>query len=160
MLKRITDIDSDTVSRLFAIYEESMNDLAGSFSDAAAMKESYTAFLTDFISENGRLLLVEKTGGEWASCLRAVESAPGDWFIEAVETAPLFRRKGCAEMLLKHTAGLLKSLGAECAECIIAEDNIASIRLHEKCGFAKADKAPVNCWGELEKGGMLFRLKL
>ncbi|MGN1075121.1 MAG: GNAT family N-acetyltransferase, partial [Eubacteriales bacterium] len=130
------------------------------FGSDSEMKESYASFLKDFIEQEGRLVLVETVDGQWVSGLRAIETNPGKWFIEAVETMPEYRHNGYGRMLLLDTIALLRTRNAKTLECIIAENNAASIKLHSGCGFIGTADAPINCWDEREDGGILFRLEL
>lgn len=114
-------------------------------------------FLDEFVSVPGQFVLVEVRDGVWASALRAVPFGEGRWFIEAVETAPAMRHRGCARDLLAHTIDYLQSIGATALSCIIAPENAASQRLHESCGFVATDDAPINPWGELEDACILYR---
>lgn len=150
-------IDAAVVDRLFAVYAESMGDLAENFDSAEGMRESYAGFLREFIREPGQLVQIETDGDQWVSGLRAVEYRPSFWFIEAVETTPARRGQGFGKQLLTHTLERLTRLGAKQIECIISPDNTASRRLHAACGFVPTDDAPVNCWGETETDGVLWR---
>lgn len=154
---RVEHIDDGVVDRLFSVYEESMADLADGFASASEMRGEYRAFLEEFVSVPGQLVLVEDRDGTWASALRAVPFGEGRWFIEAVETAPAMRNRGCGRDLLAHTIDLLRSLGATELSCIIEPENVASQRLHEGCGFVATDDAPTNPWDELEGGCILYR---
>ena len=157
MLIEIKEIDAAAVDRLFAVYAESMADLSENFDSADEMRAGYGSFLREFIREPGQSVLVETDGDQWVSALRAIESRPGVWFVEAVETAPDRRGQGFGRRLLNHTMERLLSLGAKRIECIIHPDNTASQRLHAACRFVPTDDKPVNCWGETETGCVLWR---
>lgn len=157
MLLQVTEIDAAVVDRLFAVYAESMADLADNFDSADEMRESYSGFLREFIREPGQLVQIETDGDQWVSGLRAVEYRPSFWFIEAVETAPDRRGQGFGKQLLTHTLERLTRLGAKQIKCIISPDNTASQRLHAACGFVPTDDDPVNGWGETETGCILWR---
>lgn len=160
MLVVVESIDDDVVERLFNVYAESMADLSCGFSNDEEMRASYRGFLEEFVSDPGHLMLVEEDGGVWRSGLRAVSCGDGCWFAEAVETDPDARRQGYGRLLLLHTAEYLRSLGAREMTCCISESNAASRRLHESCGFSATGEDPVNPWGELEEGCLLYRLEL
>ena len=157
MLIEITDIDAATVDRLFAVYAESMADLAENFDSADEMRAGYEGFLREFIREPGQLILVETDGDQWVSAMRTVEYRPGVWFMEAVETAPDRRGQGFGKRLLTHTVERLIRLCAKQIECIIHPDNTASKRLHADCGFVPTEDDPVNGWGETETGCVKWR---
>ena len=157
MLTEIRVIDGSVVDRLFAVYAESMGDLAENFASPEEMRKSYEGFLREFIRGPGQRIFVETERDQWVSALRAIEYRPGVWFIEAVETAPDRRGQGFGKRLLTHTAECLLPLSAKQIECIIHPANTASCRLHAACGFAPTDDEPVNCWGETETGCVLWR---
>ena len=52
----------------------------------------------------------------------------------------------------------LKRNGMKELSCTISKNNFKSQALHRKCGFLPTNEPPVNCWGELEEGAVLFRL--
>lgn len=160
MLNVIQKIDEAAIDRLFAVYAESMEDLQQNYADAAQMKAEYAAFLADFITDPKHLVLIEETDAGWVSGLRAIETSPGRWFLEAVETMPEKRHQGHGKELLLHTIEYLKCRGMREITCTIAEGNTASQALHKKCGFVPTDRPPLNPWGELEEGTILFCFSL
>ena len=157
MLKSIAYIDDDTTSRLMSVYSESMEDLKSNFDGEAEMRAAYAAFLRDFIANPRQLILAEASGDEWVSALRAIETAQGHWFLEAVETKPEERGKGYGKALLRHTLAHLSTIAMQEVTCTISKKNVKSQALHGKCGFAPTEERPVNCWGELEEGTVLYR---
>lgn len=159
MLVVVKQVNEEIIERFFALYEESMKDLEANFRSLEEMKEAYASFLKDFMADPKQLVLVEEIDDIWASALRAVESADGRWFLEAVETKPQERKKGYGEALLHHTISHLRCLGMREVTCTIAKNNVASMALHRKCGFVPTQDAPINPWGQLENGTVLFRLK-
>lgn len=158
MLNIVTQIDGNTLRRLLSVYSESMQDLRINFSSDAEMRAAYESFLRDFVKSAKHLILVEESGGEWVSALRAIETGEGRWFLEAVETKPASRQKGFGTALLRHTIDYLRGLGMTELTCLISKKNLASQALHGKCGFVPTDEPPLNCWGELEEGTVLYRL--
>lgn len=160
MLIVVRTVDDGVVSRLFDVYAESMSDLSHDFSGEQEMRLSYREFLEGFVSEDGHLVLVEEDDGAWKSGLRAVSYGSERWFVEAVETDPGVRRQGYGWLLLTHAAEHLRALGAREVTCCISESNVASRRLHESCGFVVTGEDPLNPWGELEEGCLLYRLGL
>lgn len=158
MLNIVTQIDENTISRLLSVYSESMNDMRINFADDAQMCAAYTSFLREFVKNPKQLIIVETSDDEWVSALRAIETIKGHWFLEAVETKPEERKKGFGKDLLRHTIEYLKSIGMTELTCIISKNNFKSQALHEKCGFIPTNELPLNCWGELEEGCILYRL--
>ncbi len=160
MLVVVKTVDDDVVSRLFDVYAESMADLSCGFSSEEEMRASYREFLEGFVADPAHIVLVEEDDGIWKSGLRAVSCGDGRWFVEAVETDPCARHQGYGRLLLTNVAERLRSLGVREIACCIAESNTASRRLHESCGFSATGEDPVNPWGELEEGRLLYRLVL
>jgi ribosomal protein S18 acetylase RimI-like enzyme len=54
--------------------------------------------------------------------------------VEALETAPGYRRRGYAEALLRQVLG---SFAGKKIYSHVDKTNIPSLRLHEKCGFSR-----------------------
>ena len=158
MLHVVTHIDDCTVDRLMAVYAESMDDLRENFANEAEMYEAYKVFLKEFAESPRQLILVEVSDDTWVSAMRAIGTTNGSWFLEAVETRPDKRGQGYGTALLRHTIEHLRSLGMRESTCTIAQSNHISRALHEKCGFSPTDEPPLNCWGELEEGTILYRL--
>ena len=80
--------------------------------------------------------------------------------LEAVETMPGQRNRGYGKKLIRHVTEFLKGIGAKKIDCIIGKSNLSSIKMHSDCGFKETKEPPVNCWGELEEGRILFRLEI
>ncbi|MGN1347860.1 MAG: GNAT family N-acetyltransferase [Acutalibacteraceae bacterium] len=158
MLNIVTQIDENTISRLMSVYSESMNDMRINFADDDEMCAAYASFLREFVKNPKQLIIAEASDDEWVSALRAIETIKGHWFLEAVETKPEERKKGFGKDLLRHTIDYLKSIGMTELTCTISKNNFKSQALHEKCGFIPTNELPLNCWGELEEGCILYRL--
>lgn len=158
MLKLVTSIDEIAISRLLSVYSESMNEMKIHFANDAEMCRAYESFLRDFVKNPKQLILVEVFHDEWISALRAIEAIEGQWFLEAVETKPEERKKGFGNDLLVHTIDYLKNIGMRELTCTISKNNLKSQALHRKCGFNPTNEPPLNCWGELEEGTILYRL--
>ena len=158
MLNSVALIDENAISRLLSVYSESMNEMKIHFANDAEMCETYASFLRDFVKNPKQLILVEASDHEWVSALRAIETIEGHWFLEAVETKPEERKKGFGKDLLSHTIDYLKNIGMKELTCTISKNNFKSQALHEKCGFIPTNEPPLNCWGELEEGTILYRL--
>lgn len=156
MLKRITQVEPQVVQGQMDLYRESMDQLAGRFESPQAMGQAYGEFLKEFVTHDRQMVLVEEVDGGWVSGLRCVESAPGVWYLEALETAPQARGKGWAKQLLAHTQALLCQQGARELFSLIDPENTPSIAAHVACGFAATQRQPVNGWGEEDPGSMVY----
>lgn len=94
MLERIENVNEQVIEKMFLLYAESMADMEGEFKDRDEMEASYAAFLKEFIQNPKQMVFIETDEKQWVSGLRAVESEPGKWFLEAVETMPGKRNRG------------------------------------------------------------------
>jgi lincosamide and streptogramin A transport system ATP-binding/permease protein len=137
-----------------------MDDMKINFTGDAELCSAYASFLRDFVKDPKQLIVVETFNNNWVSALRAIETSEGHWFLEALETKPDERKKGFGKALLLHTIDHLKTRGMTELTCIIAKNNCKSQALHEKCGFIPTNAPPLNCWGELEEGTILYRLEI
>ena len=144
MLKRVTQVEPETVRRLVDLYRESMDQLARHFESPQAMEQAYEEFLKEFVTHHRQMVLVEE------------ECAPGVWFLEALETAPQARGKGWAKQLICHTQELLTGQGAGELFSLVSPRNTPSIATHVACGFVATDRQPINGWGEEEPGMILY----
>ena len=126
MLRILNAVDEETIDRLFAVYRQSMEDLSGRFEDGRIMRREYARFLAEFIREPGRLAAVEEEQGRWVSALRAIETAPGAWFLEALETDPELRGRGHARRLLNNVAEYVSRRGGRQLACLIRRTNQAA----------------------------------
>ena len=156
MLKHVTQVEPEAVRRLVELYRESMDRLVRRFESPQAMERAYEEFLKEFVTHERQMVLVEEVDGVWVSGLRCMESEPGVWYLEALETAPHARGQGWAKQLLGHTQQLLTQQGAHELFSLIDPKNAPSIATHTACGFVATDREPVNGWGEDHLGDVLY----
>lgn len=153
MLLKITEY-ADIVSRnIMDIYAESNMENTDYFypdieDKALALQKVESDFLdyigTDFLSSSGNTYWVLEENGIWVSALRLYEVKAGFYYIEALETRPDRRRRGCAFRLLDGLLEELKKQGAfRICDCV-GKKNAASLKTHEKCGFAIVADAGYN----------------
>lgn len=72
----------------------------------------------------------------WVSALRLYPLEDRLYYLEALETHPDYRRRGFAAQLLAGVTDELKKQGAfRLCDCV-SKNNAASLRTHQKCGFA------------------------
>ena len=101
----------------------------------ALAEEGFRDYLSQvfFTTENARyFILVE--AGRYVSALR-LEPYEDGLLLEALETAPEFRKKGYAAALIEKTQAYLKEQGSIRLYSHVSRSNIASLRTHEKRGF-------------------------
>jgi ribosomal protein S18 acetylase RimI-like enzyme len=99
-------------------------------------EQDHYAFLSEFFRLPQTFLALWVSEGVYKAALRVEPYADGV-LIEGVETAPDSRGKGFGTLVLKNTLNYLVANGADKVYSHIAKDNLASINLHEACGFRK-----------------------
>ncbi len=100
------------------------------------VEENFLKYLErDFFHTPNPSYWVLEEDGRWVSALRLNELKPGFYYLEALETRPDCRRKGCSFRLLTEVIEALKKQGHfEIHDCV-GKKNKASLRTHQKCGF-------------------------
>ena len=103
----------------------------------ALAEEDFRDYLSQvfFAAENVRYFVLEEAG-RYISALR-LEPYEDGLLLEALETAPAFRKKGYASALIEKTQAYLKEQGSIRLYSHVSRNNIASLRAHEKRGFRK-----------------------
>lgn len=157
MIEIVKKINKEIVKNLYAIYTESMQENLqnGQYRNMQEMLCDYEVFLKDFTAKPNQLVIVENQNDVWVSALRAIETKPSHWHIEAVETRPDSRQQGYGKKLLKHTLEYLTKRGMKSADCSIAKSNIASKKLHTHCGFVCTNQSP-NYNGQSSKNTQIY----
>lgn len=131
-------------AKLMAIYREGNEENASYFypnllDKTEAIRRVEGDFLDylrrDFFSRAGARYLVLEEDGIWVSALRLTPLEERRWYLEALETRPDCRRKGCGARLLAGTLERLKEEGPfQLFDCV-SKKNFPSLRMHEKSGF-------------------------
>ncbi|MCR5808229.1 MAG: GNAT family N-acetyltransferase [Clostridiales bacterium] len=148
MLLIIRDISLIDKRKFFGIYEESTRENAEEFYPGmeinAAVKKAegeFTEFLEEFMSRPENSYWILEEDGVWVSALRLTQTEPGFYYLEALETRPDSRRRGCAARLIAAVTDELKKQGPfRICDCV-SKRNLPSIRTHEACGFRIASDA-------------------
>ena len=144
MLHIITSYADLDGPRLMAIYAESnwentdyfFPEIADKSLAVKKVEEGFLTFLRDrFFAGPGSAYYVLEEAGEWVSALRMNELQPGFYYLEALETRPDRRQKGCGSRLLREIVAHLKQQGTfRICDCV-SKKNEPSIRTHLSCGF-------------------------
>ena len=144
MLLKITEYGGVDARKLMDVYAESNYENTDYFfpetddKDLAVRKveEGFLTFLEqEFFRLPGSVYWVLEENGVWVSALRTSRIRPGLFYLEALETRPDQRRKGCAGRLLTGVLEAMKQDGGfRLCDCV-GKKNAASLRTHEKCGF-------------------------
>ncbi len=145
----IQSCDEKTIAALLGVYTQSTEEIyrkgyAGKYDSAkdarAALFQDYTGFIFKFLEQDDRYIFAVKENIECTAALRIIRMSEYGWYIEALETAPKYRRQGFARYLLKQTLRCMRTLGARNIVSIVRSDNPASRALHLSCGFADTGK--------------------
>jgi len=156
----------ETIEGLLQIYAESNAQVyrrryakkyASELAAWNALLQDYTEFICEFTAQDDRYIFALKASGDWAAALRIIRMDEDDWYLEALETAPRYRRKGCARQLLNKTIDRLRSLSACSIVSVVGMDNAASRTLHEACGFVETSTAPKDMEGNPLKGCVVYQ---
>ena len=100
---------------------------------ALAEQEFYQYLQQVFFKTDGAAYLIWEENGSYRSALR-LEPYRDGLLLEALETAPVMRRKGYAAKLVQAAlvyAGNVKIYSH------VGKKNAASLRTHQKCGFIR-----------------------
>ena len=154
MLRRLDAFPQVDGRKLMDIYREGNVENAAYFypdmeDKVQALERAEREFLhyleTDFFAKPGNVYWVLEEDGVWVSALRLSEIAPGDYYLEALETHPGFRRRGCGAKLLTAVLEELKPQGPFRLRDCVGKKNVPSLGVHEKCGFRIAAQDGLNC---------------
>ena len=143
MLKIIKSMSELDIEQLMAVYAQTNETYSTrSYPDASLLERrrrtenTMLSYLReDFFRRKGSFYAVWQCGGVYRSALRLEVYADG-YLITSLETAPEARRMGYAYALLQAVLSYLCESGCPAVYAHIEKRNVASLRLHEKCGFA------------------------
>ncbi len=135
LAKSLGDLDFE---QLMSVYAESNGKSGGEkdpgepLSQGRALAErDFYEYLLDFFDTKGALYAVLEKEGLYVSALR-LEPFQDGLLVEALETAPDRRGRGWATALLNEVLGLPQ---CKILYSHVRRRNLASRRVHEKCGF-------------------------
>lgn len=149
MLLQFTGYEQLDTKRLLHLYREGTEvNLRYFYPQAAAdpasseycearqkVEQRFLDFLQDdFFAVPGSLYAVLEEDGSWVSALR-LAPVEGGWYLEALETDPDFRRRGCAKRLIRQVIAKLEEDGPVTIWDSVAKTNAASLATHSSCGF-------------------------
>lgn len=149
MLHRITSFNGIDSRKLMDLYREGNLENAEYFYPEeplpTAMQKCEADFLqflqTKFFQREGSEYWILEAEDTWVSALRLSRIEDGFYYLEALETHPDFRKKGYAARLLCDVIEELKARGPfRLCDCV-SKTNLASVRVHRKCGFEIVSEA-------------------
>ncbi len=115
-------------------------DAADKSAALAKVEADFLAFIWDvFLQNRANRYMVLTEDGVWISALRLYALGDGEYYIEALETHPAYRRRGYGAALLSMVLERLRKEGPFRVRDCVNKKNTPSLRTHEKCGFRAAD---------------------
>lgn len=99
------------------------------------VRESFAGYIRDdFLKCPGNSYFILGDDGKWVCALRlyALEKC---YYIEALETAPECRRRGCAARLMELVKEHLRRFGPFVIRDCVSKRNQPSLATHKSCGF-------------------------
>ena len=133
IMKRLEELD---FSALMDIYVEGNLEKAEEYGDGGllrAEREFYDYLREDFFRQPDAFYAVWTEQGSYVSALR-LEPYKDGWLLEALETAPDYRKKGYAKALM---IAVLEYMDQNIIYSHVSKRNEASLRTHYACGFQK-----------------------
>lgn len=131
--KRLAELDFPA---LMDIYIEGNREKADEYGDGGllqAEREFYDYLREVFFRQRDAFYAVWVEQGKYVSALR-LEPYKDGWLLEALETAPDHRKRGCAKALM---GSVLEMMGQSVIYSHVSKRNEASLRTHYACGFVK-----------------------
>ena len=138
MLKLATKMEQLKFSCLMEVYVEGNLENGAHFHPEASeqlqlmqAEQSFYAYLTQsFFRTPGAVYAIWEEQGKYISALR-LEPYEDGLLLEALETAPAYRRKGYAEKLIRS----VQERFPQKIYSHVSKQNRASLKVHQKCGF-------------------------
>ena len=125
--KKLGDL---SFSQLMEVYIEGNRQRGCSLLEAE--QEFYDYLSQVFFSIPGAVYYVWEEGGSYVSALRLKPWEDG-LLLEALETRPDQRKRGCAFKLIN---AVLQEIGSQKVYAHVSKSNAASLRTLQKCGFS------------------------
>jgi GNAT superfamily N-acetyltransferase len=119
---------------------------------ALAEEEFYLYLYQVFFRTEGACYLIWQVDGRYVSALR-LEPYRDGLLLEALETAPEYRRQGFAAELVRAAQGY--AAGTKIYSHV-NKGNLASLRTHEKCGFERILESAVYIDGSADNKSCTF----
>lgn len=138
LAKRIHDF---SFAKLMEVYTESCRENGAEFWPwetperqlALVEQDFYDYLVRCFFTADGAVYAIRTEGERYVSALR-LEPYRDGLLLEALETAPEFRRKGYARDLI---CAVLAEYSGVKIYAHVSKRNMASLRTHEVCGFQR-----------------------
>ena len=144
MLIKATEYEKLDARKLMDVYSESNYENTDYFfpdepEKATAVRKVEAGFLdflkNEFFTQPDAVYWILERHGVYLSALRTCRIEKGLYYLEALETRPDSRGKGCGAMLLSEVTAALQENGSFRLCSCVGKKNTASLRAHEKSGF-------------------------
>ena len=136
MLILVKNMKELPFSELMEIYIEGNEEKVAAYGEGGLLRaegEFYDYLQKDFFKTADAFYCIWQEKGKAVSALR-LEPYRDGWLLEALETAPQWRKKGCAKALL---TAVLTHMDGKIIYSHVSKANEASLRTHISCGFEK-----------------------
>lgn len=122
----------------------------------------FVEFLEEFMANECNSYYVLEVDGQWVSALRLTK-LDDFYYLEALETAEVHRRKGYGSKLICEVISALKQRGPVTIRSSVNKQNARSLATHKRCGFVIDEENGMDYLsGERNENnyGMLYTEKL
>lgn len=141
MLQIITSAKELKFGELCSVYSDDLTTLQS--------EQDFYWFLMDFMKSPDTFYAVWNIDGRYVSALR-IEPYKDGVLLAGLHTKDGYRKKGYAETLIKNTFFYISEQGIKKIYSHIRNDNISSVRVHQKCGFEKVSDCAVYIDGSVD----------
>ena len=168
MLKLVHTISALSFSQLMNVYVESNTesgfDLYGQhleFERLHLVESDFFHYLKSvFFRQEKSFYAIWEEGGRYVSAVR-VEPYLDGFLLCALETCPQERCKGFAGKLILSICDYLSAMGADAIYSHVSKENIASLRVHMRCGFEIVENHAVFTDGSVSQNSctLVYKMK-
>ena len=134
MLKIVKCMRDLPFSELMDVYIEGNEEKAKEYGDGGLLRaeqEFYSYLQEDFFKTTDAFYCIWQDNGKSVSALR-LEPYRDGWLLEALETAPEFRKRGYAKALVQAVIAYMDN---RVIYSHVSKSNVASLQTHSTCGF-------------------------
>lgn len=144
LINHMNELNFHAIIDLYSNNNEIFHDqLSGCDKSRFDAEQDFYQYLRDaFFSVKDAFYAVWCVENQYVSAVRAEPYRDG-MLLEALETAPQYRRKGYATKLLSAVIPAVRETGYAKLYAHVSKQNLASLSVHEKCGFSKLSNSAV-----------------
>lgn len=164
MLKIVRSIQELDFNQLKAVYAQSCQENGALnyphypiFQQQLFAEQDFLGDLQCFFQDVNAFCALWVIDGNYASALRMEPYGDG-YLVEGLETAPCYRKKGFAKLLLTAVLKELRIYGSVSVYSHIEKINAASLAVHIACGFEKIRDCAVYADGSVSQNACTMRI--